>query len=83
MLVLYLFVGIYRYYALYYLHCYTDINQMVSTRVTMPLYVPDELLSQLRSEGDISRSYYYNGEQFVESDHHSLCPYTDCEGNDV
>ena len=52
MLVYFLFVGIYidcRYYAFYYLHCYTDMDQMVSTRVAILLYIPDELLSQLRS----------------------------------
>ena len=51
-LVYFLFVGIYihcRYCVFYYLHCYTDMDQMVSTRVAIPLYVPDELLIQLKS----------------------------------
>ena len=53
MLVYFLFVCIYyihyRYYTFYYLHCYTDMDQMVSTRVAILLYVPDELLSLLKS----------------------------------
>ena len=48
-LVYFLYVGKYIHGRYYYLLCYTDMDQMVSTRVAIPLYVPDELLSQLKS----------------------------------
>ena len=44
----------------------------------------DELLSQLKST---ERKEIHQGgtkrEQLVDSDPHSLCPYTDYEGNDI
>ena len=65
------------------LHRHGSDGQYKSSHTTIRTWWTTDPAKVHRIEGDISRSYYYKGEQFVESDHHSLGPYTDCEGNDV